>query len=140
MQESTILEVEGDESEVSRIKLLVFLTGRNEVVEADLWGPLGAYLVKYTPERFEELGHKIDRGDYASHDIREYLLQRVGAAMSIGANEVNQRFSLATPCPTYTYKKLADSSQAGVHSLKQGKITSLIERSLDYVLFEIRPY
>ncbi len=133
MDDDQTLQIEGDENEVSRIKLLVFLTGKNEIVEADLWGPLGAYLTKYTPERIEELERKIDSGDYSSRDIRELLLQRVGAAMSIGVDEVNQRYSLATPCLTYVYRKLADSSQIvpGLH--KQGK---LIGRRLEYILLD----
>ena len=133
MEDNTTLQVDGNESEVSRIKLLVLLTGKSEVVEAILWGPLEAYLSTYKPERFEEMESKIESGDYSSHDIRERLLQRVGAAMSIGANEVNQRYSLATPCPTYIYRKLADSIEIVPNPHARG---ALIGRRLEYILLD----
>ena len=134
MEDDTTLQVEGDENEVSRIKLLVLLTSKSEVVEAILWGPFEKYLSTYKPERFEEMERKIQSGgDYSSYDIRELLLQRVGAAMSIGANEVNQRYSLATPCPTYIYRKLADSTEILSNPHACGK---LIGRRLEYILLD----
>ena len=133
MEDDTKLQVEGDENEVSRIKLLVLLTSKSEVVEAILWGPFEKYLSTYKPERFEEMERKIQSGKYSSHDIRELLLQRVGAAMSIGANEVNQRYSLATPCLTYIYRKLTDFAEILPNPHARGK---LIGRRLEYILLD----
>ena len=83
MLEKNTLCIDGDENQVSRIRLQVLLSLNGKLVEADLRGPLDAYLTKYRPERLEELEKKI-KEDYTPSDVPELLLQRVGAVMSIG--------------------------------------------------------
>ena len=133
MLEKNTLCVDGDENEVSRIRLQVLLSPNGKLVEADLYGPLNAYLTKYNPERLEEM-EKIIKDDFTSSDVRELFLQRVGAVMSIGSDEVVMRYSLATPCPTHIYRKVEDS--ATIISCT-GSPTVL--RNLDYILLKIEP-
>ena len=131
MTKETPLRVGGYENEVNRVKLLVSLTGKHEVVEAVLWGPPETYLATYNPEKWQDLERKIAGGDYLPHEIRELLFQRVGATMSIGADEINIRYSLATPCLTYVYRKLADSTEI-LHNPPTTE--TIIGRRLEYVL------
>lgn len=134
MLEEETLCVNGDENEVNRIRLQILLSPGGGVLEADLYGPLNAHLTKYKPGRLEELEKKI-KEDYNPSDVKELLLQRVGAVMSFGPDEVFMRYSLATPCPTHIYRKLEDSATIVTCT---GSPTVL--RNLNYMLLRIEPY
>lgn len=129
-----------NENEINRIHLSVLLTLNSEIIEASLWcsssPERNRYLTTYTLERFAESEKRLTTGDYSRVWTREFLFQRVGAIMSIGADEVKAGYSLASPSPVYVYRKISDSAEMLNIPQEIGKRAIL--RALEYILIETR--
>lgn len=121
-------------SETQWFRLLVSQNQNHQSLEVILWDRAGNYLATYRPEKFTETKSNMKTYNYLSNIVRDYFLEQTAAALSIGSDHARLKFSLASPCPTYIYKKVDDYSEI----LSCSTETICIGRILEYVLLEVR--